>query len=227
MSKKLSPKMRKTVGVMILSLTLGLGAFSLLKTSITSQASNVIATGTQDGQVNKLELVFEKDATALEKYDAVPESEAVAKNGKFYQFDLKNNGTVKQVARLKMKQNAVESKLGDLKPEKVNLLITDEAGTKEIFKGTMKQAIDAGSKGFGKCFVFDKGDNTARTFKLYAYIDENATNEDLYGDGSKSLALNFTLEADGIQHEGLFTVNDETDGNQATLQSEYETAIAK
>ena len=34
MSKKLSPKMRKTLGVMILSVTLDWEHFSLLKTSI-------------------------------------------------------------------------------------------------------------------------------------------------------------------------------------------------
>lgn len=81
MSKKLSPKMRKTLGVMILSLTLGLGAFSLLKTSVTSTQSNIIATGLQDGQANSIKVIFANDDSnkGLEKYNALPESEETAK----------------------------------------------------------------------------------------------------------------------------------------------------
>ena len=88
MSKKLSPKMRKTVGVMILSLTLGLGAFSLLKTSVTSTQSNIIATGLQDGQANSIKVIFANDDTntGLQKYNALPESEETAKKGSKYTF---------------------------------------------------------------------------------------------------------------------------------------------
>ena len=228
MSKKLSPKMRKTVGVMILSLTLGLGAFSLLKTTATSTQSNVIATGLEDGQANSIKVIFANDDTntGLAKYNAVPESEETAKKGTKYTFELQNDGTVKQVVRLKMKEN--ENKNGEekLDTSKVHILITDEAGTNEIFKGTMKDAIDGANKGFGNCFVFEKDNKTPKKCHLYAYIDENATNEDLYGSSQDAIskALNFTLEADGIQYDGLFSVGEE---NQSTLISEFETAIAK
>lgn len=151
MSKKLSPKMRKTVGVMILSLTLGLGAFSLLKTSVTSNQSNIIATGLQDGQANSIKVIFANDDTnkGLEKYNALPEPEAVAKNGEKYTFELQNDGSVKQVVRLKMKENANVNNEEKLDTSKVHILITDEAGTNEIFRGTMKEAIDGADKGFG------------------------------------------------------------------------------
>lgn len=230
MSKKLSPKMRKTLGVMILSLTLGLGAFSLLKTSVTSTQSNIIATGLQDGQANSIKVIFANDDTnaGLQKYNALPESEETAKKGAKYTFEVQNDGTVKQVVRLKMKENANANSEEKLDTSKVHILITDEAGSNELFRGTMKDAIDGANKGFGNCLILEGTNKTPRKFHLYAYIDENATNEDLYGadhaTAPKSLALNFTLEADGIQYDGLFT---KTESDASGLITEYETAIAK
>ncbi len=246
MSKKLSPKMRKTVGVMILSGTLAMGAFSLLQTATDSSKTNLISATQEGGELQELKVEYSSEGEAIRKYNAVPETVEKAKESTPFTFKLKNKGNIKQVVRLKLDDANVGSveklKAGldgvtglddaeALANDKVKLYIENNGAV--VFNDTLAKAIEGGENGFGKCFLINNNvDPNVGTesdeFKAYVYIDEKATNTDIFGTETlepgqiKKKALGFKLSAIAVQYDGIFTGED-SDG----LTSQFEAFIGK
>lgn len=250
MSKKLSPKMRKTVGVMILSGTLAMGAFSLLQTATDSSKTNLISATQDGGELQELKVEYSSEGDAIRKYNALPESLETGKTetatNKPFTFKLKNKGNIKQVVRLKLDGKNVDTvanlKAGldgveglddaeALPKEKVKLYIENNGAV--VFNDTLAKAIEGGENGFGKCFLINNNvDPNVGTesdeFKAFVYIDEKATNTDIFGTETlepgqiKKKALGFKLSAIAVQYDGIFTGED-SDG----LTSQFEAFIGK
>lgn len=227
MAKRIPVNMRKTLGVMLLSSVVAMGAFSLLRTSVTSTNSNIISAGGNDGTVQQLLVEMQNELNMLQKWNALPETldQAKAKDTP-YTFKLANTGTMKQVVRLTMndvKAPTTDSITNELDHSKVKIYVTDGQDNK-IFDGTLAEAEAGGANGFGGCFIVDK-ENAKDDYKLYAYIDDKSTNEDIFGSGGdESKGLEFKIGAIALQYDGVFTA-DGSDMN--ALTHEFETLANK
>lgn len=236
MNKQMPKNVRKTVGIMMLTGVMALGAFSLLRTGVVMQQSNIIATTDTDGNGDntdgaRIGLKLENEANPIKKYEAIPELETEALKGKPYSFTLTRTGTLDQVVRLnltqKSKANITESALDESKihilVNKVETIGPDGMPTgssEEIFKGTLNQ-ITTGDAGFGKCLKLVN--NNPNNFAVYAWIDEGATVEDLFGAaGTDKKSIEFKMAAKGIQYDGVFTADDED-----TLKTTFEANVNK
>lgn len=222
---------RKTLGALALTGAVSLGAFALLHTSVISGNSNKIAvTSTNegnkpdagDGDHNdsgaRIGLLYEDSGAglgnAINKTNALPETEAMAKAGTPYTFRITNTGTLKQVVRLNMAEKSkVDMDKGELPLDKVRVDIETKEGV-EVFKGTLQDIVTA-QNGVGKCFTMEG--TTSKDFKLYAWIDESATETDLFGsDGTDAKSVQFKMGANGMQFDGVFTSSDEADADTLT-----------
>lgn len=241
MNKQMPKNVRKTVGIMLLTGVMALGAFSLLRTGVTFKDSNIIATtdtsgngdntGQGTGEGAKIGLKLENEANWIKVYDAIPQLETEALKGKPYSFTLTRTGTLDQVVRLNLASKAkAEITASTLDEDKVHILVQKvdgiggdgmPTGTRtEIFNGTLDQ-ITAGDAGFGECLKLT--DNNPNNFAVYAWIDEGTTMEDLFGtDGTDKKSIEFKFGAKGIQYDGVFAADD-----AATLKTTYEANVNK
>lgn len=217
---------RKTLGALTLAGAMSLGAFALLKTSVVSTNTNKIAvTSTNEptkpggGEDNNsgatIGLLYEDAGeglgNAINKANAIPETEAIAKSKTPYTFRVSNTGTMAQVVRLDMPNvDKVDAQKGQLPLDKINILITSDKDA-QIYKGTL-QEITTAQKGVGDCFKM--AGKESKTFKLFAWIDESATATDLFGaDGSDAKSVSFKMGAKGLQYDGIFTSADDSNLN--------------
>lgn len=224
MNKNIPVKIKKIMGVVLLSGVMAFGAFSFLKTSVISTNSNIISATGEDGEIgNNLLLEIGSEQNMLKKYDALPQTKAEAIKETPYTFTISNTGTTKQVIRLNMEdiQASTDGNLSsttELPKDKINVRIETSGGT-EVFEGKLNE-IEASSSGFGKCSILEK-ESGSESFKLYAWIDENVTNEELFGAGNdEKKSIEFKVGAMGVQYDGLFTSADESN-----LETKFEQAL--
>ena len=236
MNKQMPKNVRKTVGVMLLTGVMALGAFSLLRTGVTFKESNVITTTANNGQGgdhesgqtdpgSKIGLAVKNELNPINEQDALPIGrEAALANQTPYTFTLENTGTEKQVVRLNLAAaaNGID---GGLQPDKVNVVVKDETNSDTIiFDGTLAKLNEEIAKGSGNAMIFDG--TATRNFKVYAWVDASVNQDQLFGaDGTKVGKIEFKFGAKGVQHKNIFDgLNDET-ANQEQLVQKYEAAL--
>lgn len=236
MNKQMPKNVRKTVGIMLLTGVMALGAFSLLRTGVTFKESNVITTtanngqggDTDDGAVDpgsKIGLAVKNELNPINDTDALPIGrEAALANPTPYTFTLENTGTEKQVVRLNL-ESTVNGIEGGLQPDKVNVVVKDVTnGDAIIFDGNLKTLNDEISKGSGNAMIFDGG--ASRNFKVYAWVDASVTENELFGaDGTKVGSMTFKFGAKGVQHRNIFDASHTEAANQTELKTTYEAAL--
>lgn len=225
MSKKVSKKTKRAVGVTVLSGVVTITAYALLKTTATATDTNIITTTTQNGDLDNSQgglfgLAIRNEKNKIENFEAVPMLKTEALKLEPYTFDVVNLGKAKQVVRLNMptvgvvSNGALNTSTTELPPNLVNVKITSDNGYE--YEGKLSDIKTAAANGIGDCFILDaKGSSTEKkSFKVWAWIDENATAEDLFGsdagnadkaNGTKKLSIEFKMHATGIQYEGVFT----------------------
>lgn len=237
MNKQMPKNVRKTVGVMLLTGVMALGAFSLLRTGVTFKESQTITTTANNGQGgdnedgtvdpgSKIGLKVKDELNPINDTDALPigRDEALAKTP--YTFTLENTGTEKQVVRLNL-ESEVDGIDGGLQPDKINVVIKDASNSdKVIFNKTLKDLNDTIAKGSGDVFIMDGA--ATRNFKVYAWVDESVTENELFGaDGTKVGSISFKFGAKGVQHRNVFDGLDNETANQTELVQKYEAALGK
>lgn len=238
MNKQMPKNVRKTVGVMLLTGVMALGAFSLLRTGVTFKESQTITTTANNGQGGntdggatdpgqKIGLAVKNEQHPINETDALPIGrEAALANPTPYTFTLENTGTEKQVVRLNLESvaNGID---GGLQPEKVNVVVKDETNSDAIiFDGTLKDLNDTIAKGSGNAMIFDG--QATRNFKVYAWVDETVTENELFGtDGTKVGSISFKFGAKGVQHRNVFNASHTEADNQTELKAAYEAALGK
>lgn len=237
MNKQMPKNVRKTVGVMLLTGVMALGAFSLLRTGVTFKESQTITTtantdqgGDTDGGAvdpgQKIGLAVKNEQNPINDTDALPIGREAALAKTPYTFTLENTGTEKQVVRLNLTAaaNGID---GGLQPEKVNVVVKDETNSDAIiFDGTLKDLNDTIAKGSGNAMIFDG--QATRNFKVYAWVDETVTENELFGtDGTKVGSISFKFGAKGVQHRNIFNASHTEADNQTELKAAYEAALGK
>lgn len=237
MNKQMPKNVRKTVGVMLLTGVMALGAFSLLRTGVTFKESQTITTTANNGQGGntdggatdpgqKIGLAVKNEQNPINDTDALPIGREAALAKTPYTFTLENTGTEKQVVRLNLTAaaNGID---GGLQPEKVNVVVKDETNSDAIiFDGTLKDLNDTIAKGSGNAMIFDG--QATRNFKVYAWVDESVTENELFGtDGTKVGSISFKFGAKGVQHRNVFDGLDDETVNQTELVQKYEAALGK
>lgn len=238
MNKKMPKNVRKTAGIMMLTGVMAIGAFSLLRTGVTFQETQTITTTANNGQGgnnqggtvdpgSKIGLAVKNEQNPINEQDALPIGrEAALNNPTPYTFTLENTGTEKQVVRLNLESvaNGIE---GGLQPDKINVVIKDASNSdKVIFNKTLKDLNDTIAKGSGDVFIMDGA--ATRNFKVYAWVDESVTENELFGaDGTKVGSISFKFGAKGVQHRNVFDGLDDETVNQTELVQKYEAALGK
>ena len=238
MNKQMPKNVRKTVGVMLLTGVMALGAFSLLRTGVTFKESQTITTTANNGQGgdnengtvdpgSKIGLAVKNELNPINEQDALPIGrEAALANPTPYTFTLENTGTEKQVVRLNLAAaaNGID---GGLQPDKVNVVVKDETNSDTIiFDGTLAKLNEEIAKGSGNAMIFDG--QATRNFKVYAWVDETVTENELFGtDGTKVGSISFKFGAKGVQHRNIFNASHTEADNQTELKAAYEAALGK
>ena len=236
MNKQMPKNVRKTVGIMLLTGVMALGAFSLLRTGVTFKESQTITTTANNGQGgdnengtvdpgSKIGLKVNNEQNPINEQDALPIGrEAALANQTPYTFTLQNIGTEKQVVRLNL-EKAVTGVDGGLQPDKVNVVVKDETNSDTIiFDGTLAKLNEEVTKGSGNAMIFDGA--ATRNFKVYAWVDASTTDEELFGtDGSKAGTISFKFGARGVQHKNVFNAAHTEKDNQTELVKTYEEAL--
>ena len=241
MNKQVPKNVRKTAGVLMLTGVMAIGAFSLLKTGVLSTNVNKIATvaGTTEGGgtggegelpdggetgggttkpetgTNKFGLIIENDTQVIDLADALPQTKAAAlDNNTPHTFTIRNKGTVEQVVRLSMAGITKDLEKTELPADKVNILVRIKDGAEVTeAKTTLATIRTAGKAGYGNCFKLAGG--AAKEFELFAWIDESASLEDLYGtDGKTSKQIKFQAGASAVQADAFTNQNEGTEMNK-------------
>ena len=240
MNKQVPKNVRKTAGVLMLTGVMAIGAFSLLKTGVLSTNVNKIATvaGTTEGDgtggegelpdgggdgnttkpetgTNKFGLIIENDTQVIDLADALPQTKAAAlANNTPHTFKIRNKGTVEQVVRLSMAGITKDLGKTELPADKVNVLVRIKDGAEVTeAKTTLATIRTAGKAGYGNCFKLAGG--AAKEFELFAWIDESASLEDLYGtDGKTSKQIKFQAGASAVQADAFTNQNEGTEMNK-------------
>ena len=230
MNKKVPKNVRKTVGVLMLTGVMALGAFSLLKTGVLSTNVNKIATvaGTTEGGgtggegelpdggengtgdetgTDKFGLKIYEDTQVIDLADALPmtKDKALATEANKYTFKIKNKGSIEQVVRLSMAGITKDGGVAEELPaDKINILVREKGGNVVTEDNTTLASIrEAGKAGYGNCFKL--AGNTEKEFELFAWIDDTASLENLYGaDGKTSKQIKFQTGASAVQAD-IFT----------------------
>lgn len=237
MNKNIPKRVKKMAGAILLSGIMAFGAFSFLKTSVISTNKNIISATDEEGTIgNALKMEIGSEQNMLTKHNALPQTKEEAIKETPYTFTITNTGSMKQVSRLTMSdiQNA-EITSSELPKDKINVFIQNGSG-ETVYEGTLAEIETSKDKGFGECFVLagtpvaaasevdelkltDGG--TSMDFKVFAWIDENVTNEELWGaEGTETKSIEFKLGALGVQYDGLFTADDESN-----LETKFEQAL--
>ena len=240
MNKQVPKNVRKTAGVLMLTGVMAIGAFSLLKTGVLSTNVNKIATvaGTTEGDgtggegelpdgggdgnttkpetgTNKFGLIIENDTQVIDLADALPQTKAAAlEHNTPHTFKIRNKGTVEQVVRLSMAGITKDLGKTELPADKVNVLVRIKDGAEVTeAKTTLATIRTAGKAGYGNCFKLAGG--AAKEFELFAWIDESASLEDLYGtDGKTSKQIKFQAGASAVQADAFTNQNEGTEMNK-------------
>lgn len=250
MNRQVPKNVRKTAGVLMLTGVMAIGAFSLLKTGVLSTHSNEIATvaGTTEGGgtggegvlpdggednkpgdntgTNKFGLKIHNDATVINLSDALPmtKEKALDSEANKHTFTITNTGSVEQVVRLSM-GGIVKGTAGagQLPADKINIVVREVGQVKEITaeNTTLATIKEAGVKGYGECFkLAGKG---TKQFELFAWVDDKASMEDLYGTaGTESRSIKFNTGASAVQAD-IFTNTSEG----SAMNTEFENLVAK
>lgn len=249
MNRQVPKNVRKTVGVLMLTGVMAIGAFSLLKTGVLSTNVNKIATvaGTTEGGgtggegqlpdggengngtgnetgTDKFGLKIYNDTQVINVEDALPTTKEKALTGTPHTFTIKNKGSIEQVVRLSMAGITKDGSVAEQLPaEKINVLVREKAsGTVITEENTTLATIKAsGTKGYGNCFKL--AGNAEKEFELFAWIDEKASLEDVYGaDGKTSKQIKFQTGASAVQSD-IFT--NQTEGS--AMNTEFESLVAR
>ena len=250
MNRQVPKNVRKTAGVLMLTGVMAIGAFSLLKTGVLSTNVNKIATvagttggggtggegqlpdGGTDGETTKPETGTDKfglkiynDKTVINIPDALPmtKEKALATEANKYTFTIKNKGTVEQVVRLSMAGITKDGGVAEELPaDKINILVREKGGTVVTEEGTTLAKIrTAGKAGYGNCFKL--ASNAEKEFELFAWVDESASLDNLYGaEGTTSKQIKFQTGASAVQAD-IFTNTSEG----SAMNTEFENLVAK
>lgn len=213
MPKNVKKNLKKTTAVCAMSSIMALGAFAFLKSNVVGTQSNVISATNEEGNLdNKLAMTLTEEENPIAKYNALPQTEAEALKETPYSFKITNTGTFKQMVRLTASEIKATTNAGtELPADKIHVVVKEskDGSGAEIYKGTiseMKTQTTGTDKGFGKCIEF--APNAAKEFAVYAWVDENATAEDLYGAGTEKKSIEFKMGGLGIQKDGMFSTDD-------------------